>query len=203
MRSRSAALGTPRPGYSEMSRQVSWLAGHSASEPSQPPEEGQWCFRKSSPLTVAGAATVLRPDGYVAPCSLLIPVGWRPRRNLERAHRAWTRGQCQLQGGRARCGAERLPPTLSFPRKGGGDQNTGAGARVSLPSRAGLSHMGHSHWPLRAPPPCNGGGGPPKAVEGAAGCAGLWGRPLHQLRWSPSPAARGRTTESPVAVHMR
>lgn len=42
--------------------------------------------RKNSPLTVAGAATVLRPDGYVAPCSLLIPVGLWPPRNLQRAH---------------------------------------------------------------------------------------------------------------------
>src|SRR5690606_6180464 len=32
------------------------------------------------------------------------------------------------------------------------------------------------------PPPWNGEGGPPKAVEGATGNAGGGGRPLHQLR---------------------
>src|SRR5690606_39362362 len=36
---------------------------------------------RHSPLTVAGAATGLVPDGYAAPCSLLIPLpwpGWEP-----------------------------------------------------------------------------------------------------------------------------
>ncbi len=36
------------------------------------PFPGQWRVELGSPLTVAGAATVLVPDGYAAPCSLLI-----------------------------------------------------------------------------------------------------------------------------------
>jgi len=49
---------------------------------------------------------------------------------------------------------------------------------------------------LADPPPRGGGGGPPKAVEGAARLSGL-GSPLHQLRWSPSPATRGRIAARP------
>src|SRR5690606_31280010 len=36
-------------------------------------------MRGRSPLTVAGAATDLVPDGYAAPCSLLIPLPLRAR----------------------------------------------------------------------------------------------------------------------------
>lgn len=56
--------------------------GSTRFRPSRP--KGQWLIRKNSPSTVAGAATVLRPDGYVAPCSLLIPVGYSPPGNLRR-----------------------------------------------------------------------------------------------------------------------
>jgi hypothetical protein len=75
------------PGRVEVNVEAGLLARGSQRLRTFPVPMDQWHLRKSSPLTVAGAATVLRPDGYVAPCSLLIPVGWWPSRNLERPHK--------------------------------------------------------------------------------------------------------------------
>ncbi len=50
-------------------RQVSWLTGRRTSHL---PSRSQWYSRGTRRATVAGAATELVPDGYAAPCSLLI-----------------------------------------------------------------------------------------------------------------------------------
>ena len=68
---RHGCLAAPYP-----PRQVSWLAGLcSAGLPGGAP---QWRCRRRSPLTVAGAATDLVPDGYAAPCSLFHPLALDP-----------------------------------------------------------------------------------------------------------------------------
>jgi precorrin-8X/cobalt-precorrin-8 methylmutase len=71
--------------------------------------------------------------------------------------------------------------------------------------RGAAAAIGAASADLTDPPPRGGvrmrakaltAGGPPKAVEGAARLSGM-GSPLHQLRWSPSPATRGRIAARP------
>src|SRR5688572_22156151 len=52
--------------------------------------------------------------------------------------------------------------------------------------------------------PCakHGGGGPPKAVEGAATRAGGWGRPLHHAWRGPPRPLRGGRSPTASAVHQ-
>ncbi len=65
------------PALTSLRWQVSWLAAHrSLLLPSPRPV----AYGEILPLTVAGTAAVLTPDGYVAPRSLLIPRPFQDRR---------------------------------------------------------------------------------------------------------------------------
>ena len=67
------STGTPRPERVEETTAGLLARGLMLLRAFPAEKLGQWHRRKNLPLTVAGAATDLVPDGYAAPCSLLIP----------------------------------------------------------------------------------------------------------------------------------